>query len=57
MSAWIHGPGGKETLANIQALPGIGQPEHVASVVAFLAGPDGRWTTGQIIDASGGSKL
>jgi 3-oxoacyl-[acyl-carrier protein] reductase len=57
MSAWIHGPGGAETLAQIQSLPGIGKPDHVAGVVAFLAGPDGRWTTGQILDASGGSKL
>lgn len=57
MSAWIHGPGGKETLAQVQALPGIGQPEHVAGVVAFLAGPGGAWTTGQVLDASGGTKL
>jgi 3-oxoacyl-[acyl-carrier protein] reductase len=57
MSAWIHGPGGTDTLKQIQALPGIGQPAHIAGVVAFLAGPDGAWTTGQIIDASGGSKL
>lgn len=57
MSAWIHGPGGKETLAQVQALPGVGQPAHVAGVVAFLAGPDGAWTTGQVVDASGGTKL
>jgi 3-oxoacyl-[acyl-carrier protein] reductase len=57
MSAWIHGEGGKETLASIQALPGIGRPEQIAGVVSFLAGPDGVWTTGQIIDASGGTKL
>lgn len=57
MSAWIHNPGGKETLAAVQALPGVGQPAHVAGVVAFLAGPDGAWTTGQIVDASGGTKL
>ncbi len=57
MSAWIHGPGGVDALAQLQALPGIGQPEQVAGVVAFLAGPDGAWTTGQIIDASGGTKL
>jgi NAD(P)-dependent dehydrogenase (short-subunit alcohol dehydrogenase family) len=57
MSAWIHGPGGKETLAQIQALPGIGKPEQVAGIVSFLAGPDGAWTTGQIIDVSGGTKL
>jgi 3-oxoacyl-[acyl-carrier protein] reductase len=57
MSAWIHGPAGAETLKQIQALPGVGQPEQVAGVVAFLAGPDGAWTTGQVIDASGGTKL
>jgi 3-oxoacyl-[acyl-carrier protein] reductase len=57
MSAWMHGPGGAETLKTIQALPGFGQPEHVAGVVAFLVGPDGAWTTGQVIDASGGTKL
>jgi 3-oxoacyl-[acyl-carrier protein] reductase len=57
MSAWMHGPGGAETLKAIQALPGLGQPEHIAGVVAFLVGPDGVWTTGQVIDASGGTKL
>jgi 3-oxoacyl-[acyl-carrier protein] reductase len=57
MSSWIHGPGGSDTLKAIQALPGIGQPEHVAGVVGFLVGPDGAWTTGQVIDASGGTKL
>jgi 3-oxoacyl-[acyl-carrier protein] reductase len=57
MSAWLHGPGGAETIKAIQALPGFGQPEHIAGVVAFLVGPDGAWTTGQVIDASGGTKL
>ncbi len=57
MGAWINEPGGKETLAQVQALPGVGKPEFVAGVVAFLAGPDGAWTTGQIVDASGGTKL
>lgn len=57
MNPWIHGPGGKEAVAQMQALPGIGQPAYVAGTVAFLVGPDGGWTTGQIIDASGGSKL
>jgi len=57
MSAWMHGPGGPETLKQIQALEGIGKPEHVAAVVAFLVGPDAVWTTGQVVDASGGTKL
>jgi 3-oxoacyl-[acyl-carrier protein] reductase len=57
MSSWIHQPGGSDALAQLQALPGIGQPEHVAGVVAFLVGPDGVWTTGQVVDVSGGTKL
>ena len=57
MGAWMHEPGGKETVAQLQVLPGFGQPVHVAGVVAFLVGPDGAWTTGQVVDASGGTKL
>lgn len=36
------------------ALARIGTPEDVADVIAMVAGPDGRWVTGQAIDASGG---
>jgi 3-oxoacyl-[acyl-carrier protein] reductase len=32
----------------------LGQPEDIARVVAFLAGPDGGWITGQNIRAGGG---
>ncbi|MFF8966512.1 SDR family oxidoreductase [Streptomyces globisporus] len=32
----------------------LGQPEDLADVIAFLAGPDGRWLTGQNIRANGG---
>jgi 3-oxoacyl-[acyl-carrier protein] reductase len=57
MSSWIHQPGGTDTLKQFQTLPGIGQAEYIAGIVAFLAGPNGAWTTGQVIDASGGMKL
>ncbi|BAU83914.1 2-hydroxycyclohexanecarboxyl-CoA dehydrogenase [Streptomyces laurentii] len=40
-----------------QALPWVGQPEDIADPVAFLASPDGRWITGTVIDASGGTYL
>ncbi|MEU6976057.1 MULTISPECIES: SDR family oxidoreductase [unclassified Streptomyces] len=40
-----------------QALPWVGQPEDVADPVAFLASADGRWITGTVIDASGGTYL
>ena len=35
----------------------LGQPEDIAAVVAFLAGPDAAWITGQVINASGGLQI
>jgi 3-oxoacyl-[acyl-carrier protein] reductase len=32
----------------------LGQPVDVASAVAFLAGPDGAWVNGQVLQANGG---
>jgi len=32
----------------------LGRPEDIAAVVAFLAGPDGAWVSGQVIRANGG---
>lgn len=32
----------------------IGRPDDIADVVAFLAGPDGRWLSGQNLRAAGG---
>ncbi|MEU8245777.1 SDR family oxidoreductase [Nonomuraea sp. NPDC048916] len=39
------------------ALRRLGQPDDIAAVVAFLAGPDGRWITGQNLRATGGMLL
>ncbi|MFI7610776.1 SDR family oxidoreductase [Nonomuraea terrae] len=36
------------------ALGRLGRPDDIAAVVAFLAGPDGRWVTGQNLLATGG---
>lgn len=35
----------------------IGRPDDIAPVVAFLASDQGRWITGQVIEASGGMHL
>jgi 3-oxoacyl-[acyl-carrier protein] reductase len=32
----------------------LGEPDDIARVVSFLAGPDGGWINGQVIRANGG---
>ncbi len=48
---------GKEAAKAMQALKRIGQPDDIAGVAGFLAGPDSGWVTGQVIDVSGGARL
>ena len=45
------------SVAGRTALGRIGRPEDIAAVASFLAGPDGGWVTGQVIEASGGFGL
>jgi 3-oxoacyl-[acyl-carrier protein] reductase len=47
-------PEGVEMFKRFTPLGRLGEPADVADVVAFLAGPDGRWMTGQNLRASGG---
>jgi 3-oxoacyl-[acyl-carrier protein] reductase len=49
-----NAPEALEMAAQMTPLGRLGQPSDVADVVAFLAGPDGRWLTGQNIHAGGG---
>jgi 3-oxoacyl-[acyl-carrier protein] reductase len=44
-----------EHFANMAPLERLGQPEDIAGVVAFLAGPDGAWVNGQVLRANGGN--
>lgn len=47
----------EETIARMAAQPPLerlGTPEDIAGVVAFLAGPAGRWINGQVLRANGG---
>ncbi|RKS72744.1 3-oxoacyl-[acyl-carrier protein] reductase [Motilibacter peucedani] len=41
-------------LADEPPMQRLGTPEDVAGLVAFLAGPDGRWIHGQVVRANGG---
>jgi len=43
-----------DRLAQQPPLQRLGQPEDIANVVSFLAGPDGRWVNGQVLRANGG---
>jgi len=43
-----------EQLSKLAPLERLGQPEDVAGVVSFLAGPDGAWVNGQVLRANGG---
>lgn len=57
-AAWLRGEENREAwegAAAMSALGRVGTVEDIADVVAFLASPDGRWVTGQWIDATGGS--
>jgi len=43
-----------EELGRLAPLARLGQPEDIASVVSFLAGPDGGWINAQVLRANGG---
>ena len=43
-----------EELRKLSPLERLGQPEDIANVVSFLAGPDGGWVNGQVLQTNGG---
>ncbi|KAA5610661.1 SDR family NAD(P)-dependent oxidoreductase [Rhodovastum atsumiense] len=57
MNAAARDPARSRVVAQGIALGRVGQPEDIAGVVAFLASGQGRWVTGQSIEASGGQRL
>ncbi|MGX9142960.1 SDR family oxidoreductase [Mesorhizobium sp. 128a] len=44
-----------EAIAKLIPLGRLGQPDDIAGLVAFLAGPESHWVNGQIIRANGGA--
>lgn len=42
-------------IAGLNPMGRLGRPADIAAVVAFLAGPDGRWVNGQTLFANGGA--
>jgi 3-oxoacyl-[acyl-carrier protein] reductase len=43
-----------KNFANMPPLERLGQPEDIAQIVSFLAGPESGWINGQILRANGG---
>jgi 3-oxoacyl-[acyl-carrier protein] reductase len=52
---WL--PGNREQAAAVSVFNRVGTVEDIALVVRYLTSDAGRWVTGQVIDATGGSAL
>lgn len=53
---FLHGKSEEQiqTFAKMAPLERLGQPEDIARVVSFLAGPESAWVNGQILRVNGG---
>lgn len=56
-AAWLTMPAARSDAEAMSVFSRVGQPSDVADVITFLASNDARWTTGQVIDATGGARL
>jgi len=43
-----------EQLRKLPPLERLGQPQDIANIVSFLAGPEGGWVNGQVLRVNGG---
>lgn len=53
----LNDPAMVDMMASAAVFGRLGQPQDIVGLVAFLAGPEAAWVTGQIIAASGGMHL
>jgi 3-oxoacyl-[acyl-carrier protein] reductase len=49
-----YGPEGQAAILATTHTRRLGEPEDIAGAVAFLAGPDASWITGQVLSVDGG---
>jgi 3-oxoacyl-[acyl-carrier protein] reductase len=56
-AAWITIPEARAGAEAMSVFSRVGQPADVADVIAIIASNEAHWTTGQVIDATGGARL
>jgi 3-oxoacyl-[acyl-carrier protein] reductase len=54
---WLADPASREFAANWSAFKRLGKPEDAAELITYLSSDASRWTTGQIIDVTGGTQI
>lgn len=54
---WLSDPKERENAANWSVFKRVGQPEDAAELITYLSSDASRWTTGQVIDVSGGTLI
>ena len=55
--SWIATDELRETVANLQPMNYIGNPDDMARVALFLLTDEARWTTGAIVPCEGGASI
>lgn len=54
---WLASPDARAGAEALSVFSRVGRAEDVADVILFLASHEARWTTGQMIDATGGARI
>ena len=56
-AAWLSAPEARAQAEALSVFSRVGTAADIADVIAFLASDAARWTTGQVIDATGGARI
>jgi 3-oxoacyl-[acyl-carrier protein] reductase len=56
-AGWLGEPGARERAAGLSVFGRVGEAEDISALVRYLASPEAGWTTGQVVDATGGSAI